>query len=78
MEMKTRYDWKAGKRGELLSPEGSRSELQNVVADIHVIHDVLRVLYLQGRLYGQALVDARATYPNELDSGARNWGTSQK
>ena len=58
--LKTRYDWKPGKRWELLAPEGSKSELQNVV--ISVLHDVLLVLYVAGRLYGQALVDAQARH----------------
>ena len=60
--MKTRDDWKPGKRWELLAPEGSSSSLQSVVANIRSLHDVLLVLYLADRLYGQALVDARARF----------------
>ncbi len=65
--MKTRYDWFPGERGKLLAPDGPKSDSirQTVVADMHVSGEVLRLLYLDDRLVGQALVDASAKYGAE-------------
>ena len=57
---KTRYDWVPGHDGKLLAPEGSKSVQQQVVARRHP-HDVLRILFDGGRLYGLALEDAKGS-----------------
>lgn len=61
--MKTRYDWKAGHRGELLEPDNASPSIQQcIVANVHVEQEPLLMLYLADRLHGQALVDAQAKY----------------
>lgn len=58
---RTRYDWVPGREGQLLEPEGSKSVLQQVAVGV-MRHDTLRILFDDGRLYGQALEDARSRY----------------
>lgn len=60
-DAKTRYDWAPERKGDLLAPEGSKSLQQTVVVGV-MRHDVLRILFDGGRLYGRALLDARARY----------------
>ncbi len=58
---KTRYDWVSGYQNKLLAPEGSKSVHQQVVVGV-MSHDVLRILFDDGRLYGGALDDATERY----------------
>lgn len=60
-ELKTKYDWVPGKKGSLLAPEGSDNVMHTVVVGI-LPHDVVRILFDGGRLYGQALREARTKY----------------
>ena len=54
------YDWHPEKRGTLLLPKGSDSIEQGVT--ILAGSSALEILYKQGRLEGQAFIDAQGIY----------------
>ncbi|MCP4201846.1 MAG: hypothetical protein GY769_07930 [bacterium] len=69
-DIRTRYDWVPGREGRLLAPEGSKSMAQAVSVGV-LSHDTLRILYEDGRLYGQALYDATWRYGDGGSGGHR-------